>query len=151
MGRPAAGVNAIRLEEGDEVVGMDVICDEDTHVLVVTQNGFGKRTHINEYGVQSRYGIGLRTLARNERTGPIVAMSCINEKDDIVLITRAGIVLRTRLDQIRETGRSTQGVTLMNLSDDDIIIGVAVMDSSAEGDDMGMNGDYTSEENLALG
>lgn len=127
MGRPAGGVNAIRLAEGDLVAGMDVITPEHTNILVVTQNGFGKRTPIEHYSVQGRYGFGARTLARNDRTGPIVAMRCINESDEILLMTRNGIVLRTSLTQIRETGRSTQGVTLMDLTEDDAVIGIGVL------------------------
>ncbi len=148
MGRPAAGVNAIRLEDHDLVAGMDVIGEGDTHCLVVTRNGFGKRTLLDEYNTQGRYGLGVRTLARNERIGPIVAMRCINADDDILLITRAGIVLRTRLEEIRETGRSTQGVKLMDLARKDVITGIAIMDSEPdeevgvdddEADDLGMD------------
>ncbi|MDX1994428.1 MAG: DNA gyrase subunit A [bacterium] len=127
MGRPAGGVNGIKLVDGDEVAGMDVIGEDHTHILVVTRNGFGKRTLIEHYNRQSRYGMGARTLARNERTGAIVAMRCINAQDEIMLITRDGIVLRTSLNQIRDTGRNTQGVTLMNLYEDDVVVSVAIM------------------------
>ena len=127
MGRPAGGVNAIKLARGDAIAGMDVIGTEHTHVLVVTRFGFGKRTTIEHYSSQSRYGIGVRTLARNERTGPICAMRVINEDDGIIMVTREGVVLRTALDQIRETGRSTQGVTLINVADGDEVVGVAVL------------------------
>jgi DNA gyrase subunit A len=126
MGRPAGGVNAIRLQEDDLVAGMDVIGPEHTHILVVTKNGFGKRTPIDQYRGQGRYGMGTRTLARNDRTGSIVAMRCINETDEIMLITREGVVLRTSLNQIRETGRSTQGVKLMNLYEGDEVVGIAI-------------------------
>lgn len=126
MGRQAAGVNSIKLR-GDFVAGMDVVRADDTHVLVVTRNGFGKRTLLSEYSSRGRYGVGIRTLARNERTGPIVAMRVINAADDILLMTREGTVLRTSLDQIREAGRDTQGVTLINLSDEDNVIGIAIM------------------------
>lgn len=132
MGRQAAGVNSIRLLDGDIVVGMDAVRDDITHVLVVTRNGYGKRTPVEEYGVQGRYGQGVRTLARNEKTGPVVAMRCIDDKDDILLMTRNNVVLRTRLDQIREVSRNTQGVKLIDLADDDEIIGVAIMDGSSE-------------------
>lgn len=127
MGRPAGGVNAMKLSKDDEISGMDVIGELHTHILVVTQKGFGKRTAIEQYSVQGRYGQGARTLARNERTGPIVAMRCINEEDGIMLISKKGIVLRTRLSEIRETGRATQGVTVMNLHRDDEVVGIAIM------------------------
>jgi DNA gyrase subunit A len=138
MGRQAAGVKSIRLHHGDQVVGMDVVREQDTHVLVVTRNGFGKRTPVEDYGAQGRFGLGRRTLARNEKTGPVVAMRCINAKDDILIMTRNNVVLRTRLEQIREVSRNTVGVKLIDLADDDWIIGIAIMDGSTEtlGDDM---------------
>jgi DNA gyrase subunit A len=144
MGRPAGGVMAIKLE-GDYLAGMDVI-DESrhTHMLVVTRNGFGKRTLLQDYRQQGRYGSGIRTLARNEKTGPIVAVRCISEGDDIMLITKLGVVLRTRLHEIRETGRSTQGVTLMNLQDDDEVVGIAVM-SGTEAENNAENGEPAGE------
>jgi DNA gyrase subunit A len=127
MGRPASGVNAIRLAENDAVSGMDVINPEEhSHILVVTRNGFGKRTPIEQYSRQNRYGLGSRTLARNEKTGDVVAMRAIKASDGILLISRNGIVLRTDLESIRETGRSTQGVKLMNLSDDEVV-GIAIL------------------------
>ncbi len=133
MGRQAAGVNAIRLRD-DYVAEMDVIESSDTHVLVITANGFGKRTPVDEYTAKGRFGVGVRTLARNEKTGAIVAMRCINQEDDIMVITRDGTVLRTQLDQIRETGRSTQGVTVINLADDDEVVGIAIMSAEPDGE-----------------
>ena len=132
MGRPAGGVNAMKLGDGDSIAGMDVIREEHSHILVVTKNGFGKRTPVEQYSVQGRYGLGARTLARNERTGPIVAMRCISEEDGIMLISREGIVLRTNLNEIRETGRSTQGVTLMNLKGEDEVVGIALIQENDE-------------------
>ncbi|MBZ0296497.1 MAG: DNA gyrase subunit A [Anaerolineae bacterium] len=146
MGRPAAGVNAVRLADNDAVAGMDVIDAEHTHLLVVTSHGFGKRTPLDEYSAKGRYIMGVRTLARNEKTGPIVAIRCIKESDDIMLITREGVVLRTQLHAIRETGRSTQGVTLMNLADDDAVVGIAIMEG--EVDVVSSNGNVSDEEPL---
>ncbi|QPC81582.1 DNA gyrase subunit A [Phototrophicus methaneseepsis] len=140
MGRPAGGVNGIKLLDDDRVAGMDVINpDLHTHIMVVTQNGFGKRTPIEDYSRQSRYGLGARTLSRNNRTGPIVAMRAINEDDGIMLISRSGIVLRTSLAQVRETGRSTQGVTVMNLGEGDEVVAMAIM--AEEDDDLPESGD----------
>ncbi|MFW5696408.1 MAG: DNA gyrase subunit A [Phototrophicaceae bacterium] len=127
MGRPAGGVNGIKLAPDDLAAGMDVIEDDHTHILVVTRNGFGKRTPVEQYPLQGRYGLGVRTLARNERTGPVVVMRAIREMDELILLTRAGVVLRTGLSEIRETGRSTQGVTLMNVARDDEVAGVAIL------------------------
>ncbi|WP_343420496.1 DNA gyrase subunit A [Candidatus Flexifilum breve] len=154
MGRGAAGVNSIRLVDRDTVVGMDVVGDEHSHIVIITRNGYGKRTAVDEYRIQGRFGLGTRTLSRNEKTGPVVSMCCINPKDDILFITRENIVLRTKLDEIRETGRNTQGVKVMDLAGGDYIIGVAVMDGSVEvpemsemsEDGVSLNGDGPYEE-----
>jgi DNA gyrase subunit A len=135
MGRQAGGVNGMRLVDDDEITGMDVVTDEHTHILVVTQNGYGKRTQIDQYNTQGRYGLGARTIKRNKRTGPVVAMRCITEEDGIMLITKKGIVLRTYLNEIRETGRSTQGVKLMNLKRGDEVAGIAIMSGDDGGDE----------------
>jgi len=134
MGRSAGGVNAIKLADGDLVAGMDVIQDEHSHILVITSKGFGKRTLIDEYPVQSRYGLGVRTLARNPKIGSIAAMRAIKPDDELMLVTRAGVVLRTNLESIRETGRATQGVIVMNCKDGDEVVGIAVMKAEENGD-----------------
>ena len=134
MGRPAGGVNAIRLGKDDIVAGMDVVDADDTHLLVVTQHGHGKRTLLDEYAIRGRYAIGVRTLARNQKTGPIIAMRCIKESDNLMLMSENGVILRTQLNEIRETGRSTQGVIIMNLTDGDRVVGLAVMDEEEEED-----------------
>ena len=84
---------------------------------------YGKRTPIDEYRTQGRYGQGILTLARNEKTGPVVSMHCINAKDDLLVITSGNVILRTSLEQIREIGRNTKGVKVMDLSGDDVIVG----------------------------
>ncbi|MEO8393158.1 MAG: DNA gyrase C-terminal beta-propeller domain-containing protein, partial [Chloroflexota bacterium] len=132
MGRQAGGVNSIRLVGEDVVVGMDAVEEEDTNVLVITRNGYGKRTPLEEYRTQGRYGQGIRTLSRNEKTGPVVSMHCINAKDDLLVITSGNVILRTSLEQIREIGRNTGGVKVMDLSGNDVIVAVAVMDGVSE-------------------
>ena len=143
MGRQAAGVMGMALRGDDEIAGMDVVVPgEHTHVLVVTKNGYGKRTALSRYSKQRRYGFGVRTLKRNKRTGPVVAVRCIREEDDIVVISRGGImliskkgiVLRTQLSQIRETGRNAQGVKLMNLEDNDEVAGIAIVGEDMDDD-----------------
>ena len=155
MGRQAAGVMGMRLAKGDEVVGMDVVGNEHTHVLVVTKNGFGKRTSLSEYRQQGRFGSGVRTLKRNSRTGPVIAVRCIRDdentfisRDGIMLISKHGIVLRTPFSEIRETGRNTQGVILINLDDDDEVAGIAIMNDMDEDTDADeTNDDEVSEQN----
>ena len=144
MGRQAHGVIGMRLRDDDEIASMDVLTGEHSHLLIVTGNGYGKRTVIStsdqsegaedrvQYKAQRRYGLGVRTLKRNERTGPVVAMRCIRAEDDIVLISKRGIVLQTRLSEIRETGRNTQGVILMNLEENDAVAGIAIMRDDEE-------------------
>ncbi|MCC6904825.1 MAG: DNA gyrase subunit A, partial [Anaerolineae bacterium] len=128
MGRSAGGVNAIRLVDDDEIAGADVIGDPESHLLIVTQKGYGKRTPIGEYPTQTRYGLGVRTLARNDKTGPVVAARVVRPGDQLTLITSGGMALRTRVDEISEIGRSTQGVRLMNLRRDDNIASIALLD-----------------------
>ncbi|PJF30383.1 MAG: DNA gyrase subunit A [Phototrophicales bacterium] len=132
LGRMAAGVNAIRLSDGDVVAGMDVIGAEHTHILVVTANGYGKRTTIDKYLQQARFGSGVRTIARSEKTGDVVCMRCIKEEDEIMVITRNGVVLRTALSAIRETGRSTQGVILIDVAEGDAVASIAIMKQEPE-------------------
>ncbi|MCU0475858.1 MAG: DNA gyrase subunit A [Anaerolineae bacterium] len=132
MGRAAGGVNAIRLEDGDHVAGMDVICPEHTHVLVLTRYGYGKRTPLEEYRTQGRYGNGIRTISRNEKTGPVVAVRCITEDDGIVVLTKQGVVLRTSLNEIREAGRNTQGVRIIRIGANDEVAGMALLNNDDE-------------------
>jgi DNA gyrase subunit A len=157
MGRQAAGVNSIRREHGDWVAGMDVVKADDTTVLVVTRNGYSKQTPLDNYSTRGRYGKGVRTISRDERTGAVVAMRCINPKHDILVITRNNIVLRTKLEQIRKTeSRITMGVRLMDLADDDQIIGIAIMDGAAENangengeGDISLNGDAPPDDGMS--
>lgn len=128
MGRPAAGVNAIKLRPGDEVAGMDVIRDPEVDLLVVTENGYGKRTPLSEYTRQSRYGLGIRTLAHNQKTGRIVAARVVSPGDHVTFITSGGMALRTRVDDISQIGRNTQGVQLMDLAPGDTITSVALLE-----------------------
>ncbi len=140
MGRQAAGVMGMALRDNDEIAGMDVVRYDDAHVLVVTRNGYGKRTPVTDYREQSRYGLGTRTLRRNNITGPVISARCVTIEDEIMLISKKGIVLRTQLSEIRETGRNTQGVRLMKFDKDDEIAGIAIMQAEDESDIAGQNG-----------
>ncbi len=129
MGRNAAGVSAIRLrDEADELTGMEVISDPDATLLVVTQYGYGKRTWIGEYPRQRRYGMGVRTLAKNsQKTGPIVGAFLVSPDDDLTIITAGGIALRTEVRTISIYGRSTSGVKIVKLSKNDAVVGIAIV------------------------
>jgi DNA gyrase subunit A len=124
MGRDTTGVKGIELGEGDAVVGM-VVLKRDAELLVVTEKGLGKRTAIEEYRVQRRGGKGIFTCKRTERTGDVVGLLEVIEHDEIMLLTRGGIMLRASADSVRETGRNAQGVKLVSLDFGDSVMGVA--------------------------
>lgn len=126
MGRPAAGVRAISLGKGDAVTSMDV-ADPKADLLVVTRNGFGKRTPIKEYPVKGRGTKGVLTLskAKFKVTGPVAAARVVDQQDDLTVISSTGIVLRTKVKQIKQAGRATMGVRVMNLKKGDNVASVA--------------------------
>ena len=126
MGRPAAGVRAISLGKGDAVTSMDV-ADPKADLLVVTRNGFGKRTPIKEYPAKGRGTKGVLTLSRAKFkvTGPVAAARVVDQQDDLTVISSTGIVLRTKVKQIKQAGRATMGVRVMNLKKGDNVASVA--------------------------
>jgi DNA gyrase subunit A len=127
MGRAASGVMAIRLAEDDQVAAMDVV-DSDGDLLVVTANGFAKRTPLNDYSVQGRHGGGVRTLSKQgiEFTGLVVDARVVSQDDEITLISAEGMVLRTRVKQIPQMGRSTRGATVMRMKEGDAVASLAL-------------------------
>jgi len=124
MGRATTGVRGITLEEGDFVVGM-VVVKEAAHLLVVTEQGLGKRSLVESYRLQRRGGKGVINVKMTDRTGHVVAIKDVHGKDELVLITRQGIVNRQAVDSIRVIGRNTQGVKLINLGEGDCVMDVA--------------------------
>ncbi len=133
MGRNASGVRGIRLGGAkDEVIGM--ICMEDTSqdVLVVSQNGYGKKSDIDDYRVTNRGGKGVKTLNITEKTGNLIAIKAVNEHDDLMIINKSGILIRMSVANLRVMGRATQGVRLINLREDDSIASVARVEVDEE-------------------
>jgi DNA gyrase subunit A len=124
MGRPAGGVRGISLEEGDAVVGLAVV-DPTATLLVAGENGIGKRTSFEEYRSQSRGGKGIITMKTTEKTGKVVGALTVHGEDEIMLITVGGQMVRTRVNDIREAGRNTQGVKLINLDEKDQLQAIA--------------------------
>jgi len=126
MGRPAMGVKAIRLHEGDSVAGMNVVTPGDD-LLVVTENGYGKRTPLEEYPRRNRGGVGIITLSRKKReiTGDVAAARVVSEEDDLTIISSGGIVLRTKVGQIKPAGRDTMGVRAIDLREGETVAAVA--------------------------
>lgn len=136
MGRDTTGVRGIELRPKDEVVGM-VVIKRDATLLVVTENGMGKCSQIDEYRVQKRGGKGIITVNRTERTGDVVALMEVLPEDEIMIITMQGVVIRSSVSQVRVTGRIAQGVKLVNLDAGDLVTAVArvVPDDKEDGDD----------------
>ncbi|MEF9995127.1 MAG: DNA gyrase subunit A [Burkholderiaceae bacterium] len=117
MGRQARGVRGMNLEDGQQVIAMLVAEDEHQSVLTATENGFGKRTSITEYTRHGRGTKGMIAIATSERNGKVVAATLVHADDEIMLITTGGVLIRTRVSEIREMGRATQGVTLISLDE----------------------------------
>jgi DNA gyrase subunit A len=132
MGRATTGVKGIELEKGDEVIGM-VVVRRDASLLVVSEKGFGKRSELVDYRVQKRGGKGIITLKKTEKTGPIVALKEVIPEDELMMITRHGVIIRLPVDGIRVIGRNTQGVKVMNLDAGDAVVDVARVVKEDEG------------------
>jgi DNA gyrase subunit A len=124
MGRTAGGVRGVRLDEGDEVVGMAVV-DKGATLLTVTENGYGKRSSLEDYATKHRSGKGVINIRTTERNGKVVAIKEVREKDDIMIITRKGVVIRCPISQLSIIGRATQGVKLIALDEGDMVMDVA--------------------------
>ena len=128
MGRTAVGVRGIRLREGDYVIGA-ARADADKTVLSITENGYGKRTPIEEYRITNRGGMGIRNYMVTDKTGPVVGMKVVDGTEDLLLVTTAGILIRTPVENIRVAGRATQGVIAMRFKEEgDRVISLALAD-----------------------
>jgi DNA gyrase subunit A len=124
MGRATAGVTGTKLEEGDEVVGMAVV-DKETILLSVTENGYGKRSSIEDYRMTARGTKGVINIKTTERNGQVVSILDVKESDQLMMITKNGMIIRCPVDQIRVMGRATQGVRLIGLDEGDRVVDVA--------------------------
>ena len=134
IGRVGAGVRGISIEESDEVIGM--ICvepDSKQDVLVLSENGYGKRTDLDEYRITNRGGKGVKTINITEKTGKLISIQAVTDENDLMIINRSGLTIRTAVEQIRLAGRATQGVRIINLREGDAI--ASVMAVPAAGDE----------------
>lgn len=140
MGRMAHGVKGITLEEGNEVIGMETITpDSTTSILTVTEGGYGKRTPVGEYRIQGRGGKGIISVKTTERNGPAIGFIQVRDGDEIMLIAAQGKVLRCKVEDIREIGRNTQGVRILDLDGEgDRVVGVARLAEAVEREDAGL-------------
>ncbi|WP_300799519.1 DNA gyrase subunit A [uncultured Alistipes sp.] len=133
IGRVGAGVRGISLDEGDEVVGM--ICvepDSKQDVLVLSENGYGKRTDLDEYRITNRGGKGVKTINITEKTGKLISIQAVTDDNDLMIINRSGLTIRTSVSQIRLAGRATQGVRIINLREGDAIASVMAVPSAGD-------------------
>ena len=129
LGRTAAGVKGITLREGDSVVGLDVTkAETDDEILVVTENGYGKRTPVSEYRLSNRGGKGIKTATITERNGQVVCITSVEGKEDLMIVTNAGVIIRIGVEDISQNGRAAQGVRLIKLNDDQFVSTVAKVD-----------------------
>lgn len=147
MGRTASGVRGIKLREGDYVVGMEIV-EPGQEILVVTEKGYGKRTPETEYRLQSRGGVGLKTIQITDKNGPMCAVKTVDGSEDIMLITINGILIRMDVNDISIIGRSTQGVRLIRLSEDELVATVARVKKDEEAEeDLADEKNTTTETN----
>ena len=126
MGRNASGVRGIRLKDNkDEVVGMISVNDMDANILVVSENGFGKRSSLEDYRLTNRGGKGVKTISITEKTGKLVTLKSVSDSDDLMIINKSGIAIRMQVEDLRVMGRATQGVKVISLKDGDSIAAVS--------------------------
>ena len=137
IGRVGAGVRGISLEEGDEVVGMICIEPESKQdVLVLSENGYGKRTDLEEYRITNRGGKGVKTINITEKTGKLISIQAVTDENDLMIINRSGLTIRTSVSQIRLAGRATQGVRIINLREGDAIASVMAVPAAGDEDEV---------------
>ena len=126
MGRTAAGVRGIRLaNDNDEVVGMICVDDLSSSVLVVSENGYGKRSALEDYRITNRGGKGVKTINITDKTGDLISLKNVSDLDDLMVINKSGITIRIGVDTLRVMGRATQGVKIIRLREEDKIASVA--------------------------
>lgn len=153
MGRTASGVRGITLnDEEDEVIGMICIEPEKANVLVVSENGYGKRSDIEDYRITNRGGKGVKTINLTEKTGKLISLIDVTHEDNLMIITKSGLTIRLEVSSLRVMGRNTQGVRLINLRNDDAIAAVAKVSAAKEeereGEENDVNPDASFEESV---
>ncbi|MBT4918672.1 MAG: DNA gyrase subunit A [Flavobacteriaceae bacterium] len=148
MGRNASGVRGIRLNnDTDEVIGMITINESESDVLVVSENGYGKRSSLDDYRITNRGGKGVKTISITEKTGNLVAIKNVTDSDDLMIINKSGIAIRLEIDHLRVMGRATQGVRLIKVRDGDAIAAVAKVMSDDEELELDEEGNVIIPEN----
>ncbi len=144
MGRAATGVKAIELDDDDAVVAMAITDPERDQVLAVCERGYGKRTPLSEFRQQRRGGKGIILIDTSERNGPVVGLALVKEDDELMLVTDQGQTIRTRVAEIRETGRNAQGVRVMNVEANERVVAIEPVGERDDDDDSTVNGDVAA-------
>ena len=149
MGRVSTGVKAVSMEDDNEVVGMIAIePDSKEVILVLSENGYGKRTDLEEYRITNRGGKGVKTINITEKTGQLISIKAVTDDNDLMIINRSGLTMRTSVDQIRVAGRATQGVRVINLRDGDAIASVTAVPKTDEDEEIAIiSEEATTTEN----
>ena len=139
MGRIAAGVRGIKVEESERVVGMAIVNTDGDEIVIVTEKGYGKRTNVDAFRVQVRGGKGVKALNITEKNGNMVSLSTVRGDEDLMIVTDMGMIIRTHLDQILTIGRDTQGVCVIKLNEGHLVSTIAIVprsdDETEEEDD----------------
>ena len=148
MGRNATGVRGIRIEEQDDVVGMICVNDEESNVLVVSENGYGKRSHIEDYRITNRGGKGVKTISITEKTGDLIAIKNVTNENDLMIIKKSGVAIRLGVENMRVMGRATQGVRLITLKANEHIAAVTKVnkDDDEPDENLEINDESSSAE-----
>ena len=132
MGRTARGVRAMDLDDDDYLVGMEVV-DESALILSIAENGFGKRTRLDQYRLTNRGGKGVINMKTTTKTGKVVGVLCVGEDSDLMIVSQNGKMIRIEASNIRQAGRSTQGVKLVSLEDGDKVAAASVIPDTENG------------------
>ena len=149
MGRGASGVRGITLsKDGDAVIGMISVDDMQSNILVVSENGYGKRSNLEDYRITNRGGKGVKTISITDKTGSLVSIKNVTDEDDLMIINKSGIAIRMAVEDLRVMGRATQGVKLINLKGSDSIAAVAKVIKD-EADEADLENEVESSKNLA--
>ena len=146
MGRNASGVRGITLaHQDDEVIGMVAVNDMESNILVVSENGYGKRSSLEDYRITNRGGKGVKTISVTDKTGQLVAIKNVTDEDDLMIINKSGIAIRMSVEDLRVMGRATQGVKLINLKGSDSIAAVAKVMKEEESEDQDVSDETTDD------
>jgi DNA gyrase subunit A len=147
MGRGASGVRGITLaHNADEVIGMISVDDMESNILVVSENGYGKRSSLEDYRITNRGGKGVKTISITDKTGSLVSIKNVTDEDDLMIINKSGIAIRMAVEDLRVMGRATQGVKLINLKGSDSIAAVAKVMKEEEEEAEDLNAEESTSE-----